>query len=298
MWYHNLMPEFYVTKQNGERQLFNYGKLESSLRKTGADEKLIADIVTEISASAYNGITTDEIYKKAFDILHKKHNPAAIRYSLKKAVALLGPTGFPFEKFVAEIFKARGYETTVDQIIKGKCVEHEIDVVAWKGTDLIMCEAKFHTDFALKSDLKIALYVKARYDDIFGQKYNFGSAKNLKLTEGWLITNTKFSLTAVKYDQCQAALKLVGWNYPYDENLHYLIERYQLVPVTALTSLSGGEKNDLIAKGHVLSKDLLDEKILEEMHFDAAKKETIRKEVSDLISHAEFHYEKRYGSKK
>ena len=84
---------------------------------------------------------------------------------------MLGPTGFPFEQFVAEIFKAEAYSTITDQIVQGKCVEHEIDVVAWKEKELIMVEAKFHTDFNLKSDLKIVLYVKARYDDIFGQEY-------------------------------------------------------------------------------------------------------------------------------
>jgi hypothetical protein len=287
------MPEFYVIKQNGERQIFDYGKLESSLRRTGADEKIIADIVKEVSGTVYDGITTDEIYKKAFSILHKKHNPAAIRYSLKKAVAELGPTGFPFEKFVAEIFKAQGYEAVTDQIIQGKCVEHEVDVVAWKGDELIMCEAKFHTDFAIKSDLKIALYVKARWDDIFGRPYTFGG-KQLKLTEGWLITNTKFSLAAIKYDQCQPAFRLVGWNYPFDENLHHLIERYHLVPVTALTSLSTPEKNRLIEEGIVLSKSLLDEKILKDMKFDDKKIETIQQEVKDLMENAEFRLQERH----
>ena len=287
------MSEFYVVKSTGEREIFDYGKLENSLRRTGADEKLIGDIVKEISDTSYDGITTDEIYKKSFSILHKKHNPAALRYSLKKAVAELGPTGFPFEKFVAEIFKARGYETLTDQIVVGKCVEHEVDVVAWKENELIMCEAKFHTDFAIKSDLKIALYVKARWDDIFGKTYNFGG-KDLKLTEGWLITNTKFSLSAVKYDQCQPAFKLVGWNYPYDENLHFLIEKYHLVPVTALTSIDIMEKNTLITNGIVLSKSLLDEKILKDMKFDDKKIQAVQKEVKDLMENAEFHYQKKH----
>lgn len=288
------MPDFYVVKKNGEKELFDYGKLESSLRRTGTDEKLIADIVSEIKTIVHDGITTEEIYKKAYSILHKKHNPAAIRYSLKKAVADLGPTGFPFEKFVAEIFKAEGYETLTDQIVAGKCVEHEIDVVAWKNSELIMAEAKFHTDFNLKSDLKIALYVKARYDDIFGKKYHFGE-KDKKLTEGWLITNTKFSLTAIKYGSCQAGFKLVGWNYPYDNNLHHMIERHELIPITALTSISMAEKNMFIEKGIVLSKNLLDEKLLKDMNFNDGKIETVTQEIKDLSEHTEFHFKRRYG---
>lgn len=278
------MLEFYVIKKNGEKEFFDYGKLESSLRRAGADEEIIPEIVSEIKDYAHEGITTHEIYNKAYSILHKKHRPSAIRYSLKKAVSMLGPTGFPFEKFVAEIFKAQGYETTVDNIVKGKCVEHEIDVVAWKNDELVMVEAKFHEDFNLKSDLKIVLYVKARYDDVFGQKYTFGG-KERKLTEGWVITNTKFSLTAIQYDQCQPLLKLVGWNYPYNNNLHNMIERYELIPVTALSTINLTEKNMFLSQGIVLSKALLDTKILKDMNFDDKKIREIQSEVNDLCTH-------------
>ncbi len=286
------MPDFYVTKLNGERELFDHGKFESSLRRTGVDEKIIADIVHEIKDNVFDGITTSEIYRKAYDILRRKHRPAAIRYSLKQAVATLGPTGFPFEKFIAEIFKAEGYETLTDQIVKGKCVEHEIDVVAWKNDRLIMAEAKFHTDFNMKSDLKIALYVKARYDDIFLKKYGFGGQER-ELSEGWLITNTKFSLTAVEYAECQVGYRLLGWNYPYDNDLHHLIEKYGLIPLTALTTISNLEKNEFLSKGIVLSKSLLDEKLLKDMNFNDEKIQEIKAEVADLTAHIEAHYEKR-----
>lgn len=275
------MLDFYVTKSNGEKEVFYYRKLENSLRKVGTSEDLIKEVVDEISKEGKDGITTNDIYRRAFSILRKKQRPIAARYSLKKAVEMLGPTGFPFEKFVAEIFKAEGYSTVTDQIIKGKCVEHEVDVVAWKGNELIMTEAKFHTDFNLKSDLKIVLYVKARYDDIFGQDYAFGGQKR-KLTEGWIVTNTKFSTTAIQYGQCQPSLKFIGWNYPYDNNLHHMIERYELIPLTALTSLSIAEKNIMLSKGIILSKNLLDTDLLKSFNFNDAKIKSIQNEVQGL----------------
>ena len=280
------MNEFYVTKANGEKELFDYKKLEGSLKKIDASEELIAEVVSEVSAEAKNRslITTQEIYRLAFSILRKKHKPIAVRYSLKKAVAQHGPTGFPFEKFVAEIFKAMGYSTIIDQVVEGKCVPHEIDVVAWKEKELIMTEAKFHTDFNLKSDLKIVLYVKARYDDIFGKDYFFGG-ENRKLTEGWIITNTKFSTTAIQYGQCQPALKFIGWNYPYNNNLHNLIERYELIPLTALTSLTISEKSLFLLRGIILSKSLLDENLLKEVKFDDKKIKSIKDEVEALCAH-------------
>jgi len=287
------MNEFYVIKANGEKELFDYKKLESSLKKVGTSEELIAQIVSEISLEAKTKtvVTTQDIYRQAFSILRKKQRPIAIRYSLKKAVVALGPTGFPFEKFVAEIFKAQGYKTETDQIVKGKCVEHEIDVVAWKEKELIMVEAKFHTDFNLKSDLKIVLYVKARYDDIFGQDYAVGGTAR-KLTEGWIITNTKFSSTAIQYGQCQPALKFVGWNYPYDNNLHDLIEKYELIPLTALTAITTAEKNLFLSKGIILSKSLLNPEFLKGYGFDDKKIKSIQDEVQTLCEHCRKKFEK------
>ncbi len=280
------MNEFYVIKANGEKELFDYKKLENSLRKIDASDELISSIISEISldAKTKTEFTTQDIYRKAFSILRKKHRPIAVRYSLKKAVAMLGPTGFPFEKFVAEIFKAQGYETLTDQIVKGKCVEHEIDVVAWKNNELIMTEAKFHTDFNLKSDLKIVLYVKARYDDIFGQEYEFGGVKR-KLTEGWIVTNTKFSNTAIRYGGCQPALKFVGWNYPYNNNLHDMIEKHELIPLTALTTITSAEKNLLISRGVILSKSLSDINLLKGLNFDDKKIKSVQDEVEGLCAH-------------
>ena len=285
------MLDFYIKKANGEKEIFYYRKLEDSLRKIGADEEVIKEIVLEINKNIHDGITTDEIYKKAFSILKRKQKTVAIRYSLKKAVAMLGPTGFPFEKYVAEIFKDQGYETLNGIIVKGKCAEHEIDVVAWKEDKLIFVEAKFHTDFGAKSDLKVALYVKARYDDILGLSFNFGG-KDRILNEGWIITNTKFSTAAIQYGECQR-LNMVGWNYPLGNNLHNMIERAELIPLTALTSLTTGEKNKFIEQGIVLSKSLLDEKLLKSFMFDDLKISKIREEVFLLCEHCRVQFAKK-----
>lgn len=278
------MPEIYIIKSTGDKEIFDYKKLENSLRKIGTDSELIKEIISEVSADLHDGMTTKEIYTKAYSILRKKRRPVALRYSLKKAVAQLGPTGFPFEKFIAEIFKANGYSAETNRLVKGKCVEHEIDIIAWKENELIMTEAKFHTDFNLKSDLKIALYVKARYDDIFGQKYTFGG-KERQLTEGWIVTNTKFSQMAIQYGQCQPQLKFVGWNYPYNNNLHNMIEKHELIPLTALTTINQAEKNMLLAKGIVLSKSLLDESLLRDLNFDDNKIKSVQLEINDLCEH-------------
>ena len=70
--------------------------------------------------------------------------------------------------------------------------------------------------------------------------FDFGGVKR-KLTERWLITNTKFTDKAVKYGECNH-LKMIGWNYPFHENLHDLVEKYELVPITSLTSIGSKKR--------------------------------------------------------
>jgi len=168
----------------------------------------------------------------------------------------LGPTGFPFEQFVAEIFRSQGFETQTDFIAKGECAEHEIDIVAWNESKLIFVEAKFHNELGIKSDLKIALYIKARWDDLANQEFDFGSHKH-KFDEGWLITNTKFSESAIKYAKCRN-MKLVGWNYPEKGNLQDLIEKAHLHPITCLNSSTPSDEKLLMQAGIVLCKQALD----------------------------------------
>ncbi len=269
----------YIIKADGVRELFNPTKLEHSLRKIGTNQETADQIVAEIQAGLTENSTTKEIYRQAFSLLRRKQKPVAVRYSLKRAIAELGPTGFPFEQFVAEIFKSQGYETLTGQIVMGACVPHEVDVVAWKGPELIMIEAKFHADPSMRSDLKVALYVKARFDDLNKHNYSFGGVER-KLAKGMLITNTKFSTTAIQYGEC-AGLNMVGWNYPQGKNLHHMIEGNNLVPITALFSLTQTEKKMLIANNLVLSKQL-NADVLKSYGLAENKIEQILQEVEDI----------------
>ncbi len=254
------MSPILVVKSTGEQEVFDPSKLIFSLRRAGANSGQAHEIATHIEKELFDGMTTNDIYRHAFDLLRSYPvrsaaiTAAAVKYSMKRAVSELGPAGFPFEKFVAEIFKAKGYEAVTDQIVEGNCVEHEMDVVAWKGNDLVMVEAKFHNEAGLKSDIKVALYIKARFDDLKGRSFMYGGKKR-KLTKCFLITNTKFTDHAIRYAECQD-LALIGWNYPKKGNLEDLIEEAKLHPLTALPSLSEVEKKKLLEQGLVLCKDI------------------------------------------
>lgn len=251
------MPQIYVIKSNGEKELFDPSKLRGSLERSGAKKELAERIVSHMQTEIKDGTSTREIYKHAFFLLHKMERPVAARYSLRRALTDLGPTGFPFEDFIAELFKAKGYEVETDKTIRGKCIEHEIDVIAYNEDKLIMTEAKFHNDLTIKTDVKVILYIKSRFDDLHKTTFNNYGREGRKLDEGWLVTNTKFTETAIQYGKCEN-VKMIGWNYPQKGNLHDMIEDAGLHPITCLTALTRAEKMLLLNKGIVLCKYLKD----------------------------------------
>lgn len=272
--------EIFVTKADGERELFDDSKLVSSLKRSGASNDVVSSIVDHIKAEIEDGTSTSHIYKHAFYLLKKINRPVAARYSLRRAMVGFGPTGFPFEKYIAQVFKAKGFESVTNQIVMGSCVSHEIDVVAYNEDKLIMVEAKFHNTLTEKTDLKVALYVKARYDDLIEQNFSFGG-KTRSLTEGWLITNTKFTDNAIRYGEC-VGLKMMSFNYPEKGNLADFIEDSGLHPLTCLTTLSQSEKSSLLAKGKVLCSDVKDKSMLKEVGIKDDKISKIHEEAVAL----------------
>lgn len=287
--------KFFITKEDGTVEEFESHKLLDSLMRAGATDE-IANKVTKIitddlgagvcDPEAPNGgtCTVSQVYKRAFDTLKQISTATAARYSLRRSIMEFGPSGFPFEEYVAAIFAAKGYETLTDQLVYGGCVPHEVDVVAWNKEKLIMAEVKFHNEQAGKSDLKTALYVKARYDDLKDNSFTYGEFPPRKIDEWLLITNTKFTETAITYAKCKH-LKLISWMYPKDGNLLDMIEETKLHPITCLTSLSSGEKRELLAGGIVLCKTIYeDRKKLREFGYSDEKIFKVMEEIGQIIN--------------
>lgn len=241
-----------ITKADGEREPFNPHKLVASLTRAGADKTLADSIEKDIEKELYNGISTQEMYRRAFAHLREFRKETAARYSLKHALLELGPSGFPFEEYLSRLFQYEGYTTKTDQIIKGACVEHEVDVVMAKGDVTTYVEAKFHNTPGFKTDLKTTLYVKARLDDIAAERKATGASGTMR---GLVVTNTKFTSQAAQYANC-AGVELLGWEEPTGNTLQYRIERAQLYPVTALTTLGHREKMALLGQKVVLCQSL------------------------------------------
>ena len=239
-----------IVKASGKHETFDPEKLRFSLLNSGASEEAVKDVLAHILPELHSGMTTGEIYRHAFESLAKINKPVARSYSLRRAVMELGPSGFPFEDFVAELLRAKGFQCMTRQTVLGGCVPHEVDVVAYNEKKLVMVEAKFHNELGTKSDLKVVLYIKARFDDIRDNVFSYGG-ENRKVTDSWLITNPKFSSTAIHYGECKD-MTLIGWNYPEHGSLQNMIEEEGLHPITCLTTLNNTQKKSLLISGVVL----------------------------------------------
>lgn len=276
------MSHILVTKADGTTEYFKIEKLRRSLRRAGASPEEVNYIVAEVTKTLQNGVYTQEIYRQAFTLLRQSKLPAAARYSLRRALFGLGPTGFPFEQYLSRLFEHDGYTVQTGIMIAGKCAEHEIDVAAYKSDHTFVAEAKFHARPGIKSDLQVAMYSYARLLDLKDARICAEDQCGIK--EFWLITNTKFTSAAERYAQC-VGINLLSWDYPRSNNLHNRIEKAKLYPVTVLQSITPSQIEMLIARGVIVCQDLVDRPhTLRHLHLTVRKQEALLAEVRDICA--------------
>jgi hypothetical protein len=269
-----------VTKADGTVEEFNASKLRRSLTRAGAREGEIGDIVSQIESIAHDGMRTQDIYKHAFTLLKGSEKSISARYSLRRALFNLGPTGFPFETYLARLFQSQGYETKTGIMLQGRCALHEIDLAAYKADHAFVAEAKFHARLGIKSDLQVAMYSYARLLDLSEQKIcaeDICGVKNLKI-----ITNTKFTTAAIKYANC-VGVEVLAWDYPKKDNLYDMIEKSGLYPITVLQGLNTSQKQYLLSKMVVVCEDLVKKpRILNSLGLSPRKMEALLFEARQL----------------
>ena len=193
-----------------------------------------------------------------------------------------GPSGHPFEDFISHLFQAEGWSVETRKIIRGHCVSHEVDFYASHPAQntYLAAELKYHNDPGYKTDLKIALYVKSRFDDIFACD---PSLRACPIDRGLLVTNTKFTTEAIAYAEC-AGVELLGWHYPDTDNLFMRMSRARIYPITTLTSLSSSEKRLLVGQG-TIAVDMLkrDRTTLDILHLSSVRAGELLAEADGLL---------------
>ncbi len=276
-----MKENIFITKASGEKEVFSSEKLQSSLMSAGANVELARKIVDEMKDRIYSGMPTKKIYRHAFQLLRKHSRHLAGRYHLKRGIMELGPSGFPFEKYIGELLKIQGYQIRLGEIVRGHCVNHEIDVIAELGERHFMIECKYHNLPGTSCDVKIPLYVQGRFKDV-EIAWQQLPTHDIKFHQGWVVTNTRFTKDAIQYGTC-AGLHLLGWNYPFNESLKDLIDSSGLYPLTCLTSLTHHEKQLLLDQKIVLCLDLrLNEALLLQIGLSSSRVKSVIEESLQL----------------
>ena len=218
------------------------------MNRVGVPDDLKPEILAHIKEKFQNGeMSTDELFHHVMEYLEPRDRKSSLRLNLRQAIFELGPTGFPFEQYLAQIFRSMGYTVATDVIMNGDCVKHEIDLVLEKDGHKEIVEVKFHNHHVVKTDVQVALYTYARFLDV--------KEKN-KVENVWLVTNTKLTTEAIAYANCKG-MPVIAWNYPEHGNLQDLVEEPEMYPITLLASLSEQEKKRLVEKNIVFCRDLL-----------------------------------------
>lgn len=263
-----------VIKRDGSEVPFDDMRVLHSMQRSGVPKELHDRVLAHIKERVQkdNTITTDEIFYHIREFLVQKDRKSGLRFNLRQALFELGPTGFPFEQYIAKIFSDQGYKTQTDLQIRGECVMHEIDVMLEKDGKREIVEAKFHNQTFGKTDLRVSLYVYARFLDLKEKE---------KIDAVWIATNTKLSSDAIVYAECKG-IKVLAWNYPENGNLQDFVERPKMYPITIMTDLTTEEKRRLIDNGVVLTSDLLKmsiEEMGEKYMIDKNRAESIKRDA-------------------
>ncbi len=246
--------DYIITKSSGEQEKFNEEKLHKHLKNVGVNPPLAEEAITDLENNLSKINSTDAIYHNISEFLrHHGTIDNYFNYSLRRAVAMLGPSGHPFEQLVSEVLNTQGFRTEVGVTVLGKCVTHEIDVVAAKENTQYFIECKFHNTTGTKTDIQVALYTYARFLDVkSAMEQTHGQEKNYL---PWLVTNTKVTSEVFDYGDCNN-LKVTAWYYPEGEGLRDMIMTSKLHPVTLLYHISPHKINTLLNENIVTLSSL------------------------------------------
>ncbi len=246
------MKSHTIVKKNGTEELFKPEKLCGSIEMTGVSKDLANQVCGIVEKSINSHVSSEDIFKITRSYLYDHDPGIAAVYSLERGLSALGPSGFVFEQYVAALFLEDDYKVKTNVYAEGEGVSHEIDVWAEKGNVVFIVEAKYRNDYKNKTHINQVMYADARLQDIKRQAQKRGDTREYYM---WVVTNTKFTDSAINYVQ-HRDIQLMGWDFPKYINLMKIVYEKKLYPVTVLPSITRSALKKMAAQNIILVKDL------------------------------------------
>ncbi len=242
--------------------------------RMGASRVEAEEIVEKIENRIYDGISTAKVLQMIFHFIHR-FNPRASRlYDLRRGLSLMNSKP-EFEKFVQILLSNAGFEVDPNKILRGKCIEHEVDAIARKDGIIYFVEAKHHYNYHAFTGLDESRIARALLEDVT-EGFSLGLT-DLKIDRAMIVTNTKYSEQALQYGSCRNILQ-IGWSTPANLGLRDLIREKKLYPLSCIRGLKADTRMKLVDSDVVLLNQLVDGDSDE-----LARKTKLSREVIDNI---------------
>lgn len=199
-YYFIIMPIQEVIKYSGLKQVYDRNKVLQSLIKSGVGQAQALSVIEEVDKQLPAVVTTRDLYKAVYRTVHKHGAVDSAKiYRIREAFSKID--SIEFEKIIANLFSARNINSTWNQMVLGKCIEHQIDVIA----DNRLIEVKRHSNPHRETGLGDVV-------ELWGRLLDINENPDNKFLNAVLVTNGKFSEHAKKFSMCRK-IGLLGWRY-------------------------------------------------------------------------------------
>jgi hypothetical protein len=221
----------------------------------GANRQVAYEVAEKVETRLYDGISTAKILQMIFQFLRRYKPGVGNLFDLRKGLSLMISKP-EFEVFVQALLARNGFDVSQNQLLSGKCVEHEVDAIARKDGVAFFVEAKHHSRYHTPTGLDESRIARAVLEDVV-EGFALGKS-DLKIDRAMIVTNTRYSDQAIKYGKCRGILQ-IGWSSPTDHGLQNMIEGHSLLPLSCLRDLSMDARVKLANSGIVLFEQIIEE---------------------------------------
>ncbi len=219
----------------------------------GATQSMAYGVAEQVQRKVYEGMPTRTILQLILTYMRKRKPALKHLFDLRRGISLMEPKP-EFEMFIQTLLSHNGYEVTPNQILTGRCGEHEVDGIARKDGVTYFLEAKHHYSYHALTGLDESRIARAVLEDVT-DAFDMGLT-NLKIDRALIVTNTRYSDAALKYGSCRNIMQ-IGWTSPEHMGLRDSVQQTKMYPLSCLRGVSAQARLRLVNAGIVVVSQLL-----------------------------------------